>query len=101
MAVRYKQKCFKCRKNWVLVTGRDSFAACYDCQKEVLNQEIKDPKIKELFDIPEEFYRENAFLRNIKMNYIRFEKLSEKQIEAFKKTVEKIKKEKDADKIEY
>jgi len=98
MPIRYKQKCFKCRKNWVTVTRRDKFVICYDCQKDELIQEIKDPKMKEMFNIPEEFYRTNPFLRSIKMNYIRFEKLSEKQIEAFKKTVEKMKEEKNADK---
>ena len=91
MAVKYKQKCFKCRKNWVTVTRRDKFVICYDCQKETLNKKIKDPKMKELFDIPEEFYRQNTFLRSIKMNYIRFEKLSEKQIAAFKKTIKEMK----------
>ena len=94
MAIRYKQKCFKCRKNYVIVGRGQKFAICYDCQKDILSQKIKDPKMKKLFDIPEEFYRENSFLRNIKINYIRFEKLSEKQIEAFKKTVEKMREEK-------
>ncbi|MBW2981681.1 hypothetical protein KY343_02265 [Candidatus Woesearchaeota archaeon] len=91
MAVRFKQKCFKCKKNYVLVGRGDRFPICYDCQKDDLNQEIKDPKMKKMFDIPEDFYRNNSFLRNIKMNYIRFGKLSEKQIEAFKKTVEDMK----------
>lgn len=71
------------------------FAICYDCQKDDLNQEIKNPEMKEMFDIPEEFYRKSSFLRNIKMNYLRFENLTEKQIDAFKKTVEKL--ESDAD----
>ena len=91
MAIRYRQKCFKCRKNWITVSRGQKYAICYDCQKEDLNKEIRDPEMKKMFDIPEEFYRNNSFLRSIKMNYIRFEKLSEKQIEAFKKTVEKMK----------
>jgi len=66
---------------------------CYDCQKDRLQGEIKDPKIKKLLNIPEEFYRENLFLRNIKESYMAWGKLSEKQIEAFKKTVEKMKNE--------
>ena len=44
---------------------------------------IKDPKMKKMFDIPEEFYRESLFLRNIKICYILYKKLSEKQIEYF------------------
>ena len=92
MAVRYKQKCFKCKKNYVLVGRGQRFAVCYDCQKDELNKPIKDPEMKKMFDIPEDFYRKNSFLRSIKSNYLRFEKLSEKQIAAFKKTVEEMKK---------
>ena len=91
MAIRYKQKCFKCRKNYVLVGRGQRFAICYDCQKEDLNKPIKDPKMKKMFDIPEDFYRKNPFLRSIKSNYLRFDKLTEKQIAAFKKTVKEMK----------
>lgn len=48
--------------------------------------------MKKFFDIPEEFYRENAFLRSIKVNYLRYEGLSERQIETFKKAVVKMRK---------
>jgi hypothetical protein len=65
---------------------------CYECQKKELQGEIKDPAMKEMFDIPEEFYMRNAFLRDIKINYLKFGNLTEKQIEAFKKTVENMKK---------
>ena len=50
--------------------------------------------MKKMFDIPEEFYRESLFLRNIKSSYLRFGKLSGKQIEWFKKVVEDMKKSK-------
>jgi len=53
--------------------------------------EIKDAAMKKLLNIPEEFYKENSFLRSIKINCLRFGKLSEKQVEAFKKTVKKMK----------
>ncbi len=49
--------------------------------------EIKDPKMKKMFDIPEEFYEENSFLRDIKIKYLKWGELSERQIAAFKKTV--------------
>ena len=55
--------------------------------------EIEDPKMKKMFDIPEEFYKKNSFLRDIKVNYLRYENLSDRQIEAFKKTVERMKEE--------
>ncbi len=91
MAIKYKQKCFKCKKNYVLSTKSQRFVLCYDCQKPEMKGEIKDKKMKKLFDIPEEFYKENSFLRNIKINYLKFGELSDKQIEVFKKVVEDMK----------
>lgn len=90
---KYKQICFKCKKNFVIVTGKQRYVVCYDCQKEELNKKIKDPKMRKMFDIPEEFYKDSSFLRSIKMNYIRYENLTERQIEAFKETVKKLKEE--------
>ena len=95
MAIKFQQKCNKCKQNYVTVTNRQRYALCYDCQKQEMEGEIKDPKMKKLFDIPEEFYKKNMFLRSIKINYLRFGKLSEKQIEAFKKTVKKMKEQKE------
>lgn len=89
--VRYKQKCIRCKKNWVEVSRGQRYPLCYDCHKPDLDKEIKDPKMKKLFNIPEEFYKRSPFLRDIKLNYLRFDKLSEKQIEAFKDTVKKMK----------
>ena len=90
MAIRFKQKCSRCGKNYVKVSRRQSYIQCYDCQKSELHQEIKDSKMKKFFDIPEEFYKENAFLRSIKVNYLRYGGLSERQIETFKKSVKKM-----------
>ena len=95
MAIKFQQKCNKCKQNYVTVTNRQRYALCYDCQKQEMEGEIKDPKMKKMFDIPEEFYKKNMFLRSIKINYLRFGKLSEKQIEAFKKTVKKMKEQKE------
>ena len=91
MAMKYKQKCYRCKKNYVIITGRNSYALCYDCQKAELDGEIKDPKMKKMFKIPEEFYKTNSFLRNIKINYLRYGELTEKQIETFKKVVKDMK----------
>ncbi|MBN1644682.1 hypothetical protein JW851_01400 [Candidatus Woesearchaeota archaeon] len=91
--VKYQQKCMKCRKNYVLVSSRQRYAICYECQKQELKGKIKDPKMKKMFDIPEEFYMKNSFLRDIKIKYLQFGELTEKQIEAFKKTVKKMKEE--------
>jgi adenylate kinase family enzyme len=89
--VKYKVKCCKCKKNYVLVTKRTRYPVCYQCQKKEMQGEIKDKEMKKLFDIPEDFYKKNLFLRNIKINYLKWGKLSDKQIEAFKKTVKKMK----------
>ncbi len=56
-----------------------------------LDQPIDDPVFQKMFDIPAEFYAQSYFLRNIKEAYIRFGSLSEKQVEAFKRTVEEMK----------
>lgn len=91
MAIKYKQKCIRCKKNYVIISWRNRFPMCYDCQKGEMVGEIKDPKMKRMFKIPEELFRQSAFLRSIKINYLKFGRLSEKQIAAFKKTVKKMK----------
>ena len=87
----FKIKCIRCKKNYVLGSRKTRFPVCYDCQKKELQGEIKDPVMKEMFAIPESFYENNSFLRSIKVNYLRFGSLSERQIEAFKDTVKKLK----------
>jgi len=93
MAV-FQQKCFVCRKNWVTISHRQRYPVCYACKKKELEGEIKDPKMKRLLNIPEKFYMKNAFLRDIKANYLRYGRLTEKQIDAFKKTVKSMKEKK-------
>ncbi len=88
---KYKQKCTRCRKNYVIVTARNRFPLCYDCQKPELQGVIKDENIRKLLDIPEEYYRTNAFLRNIKISYLKFGQLTDIQKDAFKKAVQKMK----------
>lgn len=87
----YKLRCYRCKKNYVTVSSRQRYAVCYECQKKALEREVKDPKMKKMFDIPDEFYKENSFLRDIKMKYLDFGELTERQVEAFKKTVKKMK----------
>ena len=91
MAVQFKQRCAKCKKNFVLTTARQSYVVCYDCAKDSMKGEIKDPVFKKMFDIPEEYYIENAFLRSIKSNYLKYHNLTDNQISSFKKVVEKMK----------
>ena len=62
-----------------------------------INKPIEDPKFKALFDIDKSLYERSSFLRNIKSNYLRYENLSEKQIETFKKVVEEVKNKKPED----
>lgn len=94
MAASYKQLCSKCRKNYVVVNWKVRYPICYECQKEELSGEIKDPKMKKLFDIPEELYKESNFLRSIKKNYLTYGNLTEKQISTFKDAVKRMKKDK-------
>jgi len=94
MGIPYKQKCIRCKKNYVTITRRQGFVLCYECQKKELEGKIDDPVMKKMFNIPKEFYIENGFLRNIKVNYLKYGGLSDKQIEAFKKVVGDMKKAK-------
>lgn len=94
MAIKYKQKCFRCRKNYVATTWKERFPVCYECSKKELEGKIKDPAMKKFFNIPEQFYMENAFLRDIKIKYLKFGNLTEKQVDAFKKVVKQLKQEK-------
>ena len=55
-----------------------------------INQPIEDPKYKELLNIPVELYEKSSFLRNIKESYLRFNSLTERQIETFKKVVKEL-----------
>ena len=89
--VQFKKKCNRCKKNYVLVTNQNTYVECYECQKKELDTPIEDNEMKAFFNIPEDFYRQNAFLRSIKINYHRFKNLSDRQKDAFKRTVEEIK----------
>lgn len=91
MRITYKQICRMCKQNYVIVSSKQDYITCYDCQKKDLGGKVKDPKMKKLFDIPESYYQENLFLRSIKLNYLRCGSLTDKQIEAFKKAVKWLK----------
>lgn len=73
-----------------MVSRGAQFVTCYPCQKAEMSGEIKDPKLKKMFNIPEELYMKNAFLRDIKIKYLRFGTLSDKQIEIFKKVAKEL-----------
>jgi len=89
--ITYQQRCGRCKKNFVMVSRGAQFVTCYPCQKAEMSGEIKDFAMKKMFDIPEELYMKNAFLRDIKIKYLRFGSLSDKQIEAFKKVSKELK----------
>lgn len=88
--VRYKQLCTLCRKNHIVIEHYKQKPICPECEMRNWG-EIKNKKYKKVLDIPKEIYVKSYFLRNVRGYYKIFGKLSEKQIEAFKKTVEKLK----------
>jgi hypothetical protein len=90
--MNYKIKCIRCKKNYQLVVKPTRYVTCYECQKSELVGEITDVEMKKMFDIPEQFYKDNMFLRDIKIKYLMYKNLSEKQVAAFIKAVEKMKK---------
>lgn len=89
--ISFKQLCSRCKKNYVVTTYKDRYPICFECHKSELQGEITDPEMKKFFDIPEDFYKQNSFLRSIKINYLKYGKLSEPQVNAFVKTVDKMK----------
>jgi hypothetical protein len=91
--VSFKKKCGRCRKNYVLANNRTGFAVCFECHQKQMKGEIKDPQMKKMFDIPAQFYKDSMFLRDIKIKYLQYENLSERQVEAFKKSVLKLEEE--------
>ncbi len=91
MAVKYKIKCIRCKKNYVLSSYRQRNNTCAECQEKDMQGEVKDPELKKLLDIPEAYYKENNFLRNIKIAALRYGKLTDRQIEVFKDVVQKLK----------
>ena len=93
MVVKFKKKCIKCNKNYAIVSPKERYVVCYECQKKEMQGEIKDKGMKKMFDIPEQYYKDNSFLRDIKIKYLRYGSLTEKQINAFKKTVERMQKD--------
>ncbi len=88
---KYQQRCAQCKKNMVVMFSRKQYPICLQCQMKQLDQEIENPEYKKMFDIPRDFYAQSYFLRSIKEACIRFGSLSERQVEAFKKTVEEMK----------
>lgn len=88
---KFKQRCALCKENMVIMFSTRQFPKCVDCHMKEINQPVKDPKMAKLLNIPDELYRKSSFLRNIKNSYLRFDNLTEKQIEAFKKTVKDLK----------
>lgn len=89
---KFKQRCAICKKNWVEMYSHRQFPICADCHLKRISDPVEDERFKKLLDIPPELYRQSVFLRNIKESYLRFKDLTDKQIEAFKKTVEEMKK---------
>ncbi len=87
--VTFKKKCGRCKKNYVLANNRTGFVVCYECQEKQMKGEIKDPVMKKMFNIPHQFYKDSMFLRDIKIKYLMYGSLSERQVEAFKNTVVK------------
>lgn len=98
--VTYKQRCMRCKTNYVLSTWKDKFPVCFECQKPELEKEVTDPQMKMLFDIPLAFYEKSNFLRDIKIKYLRFGSLTDRQIEAFKKTVKAFQEKSEGDEEE-
>ncbi len=90
--IKFKQKCAICKTNMVEMFSARQFPICSPCQMKRINQEITDPSFKKFFDIEISLYEKSSFLRNIKEAYLRYGSLTDRQREAFIKSVEDVKK---------
>ncbi|MBU0457166.1 MAG: hypothetical protein ABH824_04780 [Nanoarchaeota archaeon] len=92
--LKFKKKCGICREEWVLINDRE-YPICVNCHmKQIFSEEITEKKY-DFLNIDKKIYLKSRFLRNIRHSYLRYKSLTDKQVEAFKKAVEDIKKEKD------
>ena len=90
-ALKFKQKCKICKKEWVIVNRRE-YPICVDCHlKQIFSEEVEDKKF-DFLNQTKEIYAKSRFLRNIRQAYLMYKNLTEKQISAFKDTLEKVKK---------
>jgi len=64
--------------------------------KQIFSEEIKSKKF-DFLNLSKKTFEKSRFLRNIRQSYLMYKSLSKKQIDAFKKTVDDIKKGKSRD----
>ena len=94
--LKFKQKCKICHEDWVVVRHRE-FPICIKCHmKQIFAEEVKAKKYLFL-NLTKKTYEKSRFLRNIRQSYLMYKSLSKKQIDAFKKTVDDLKKGKGRD----
>ena len=55
---------------------------CSVCEEKEWNSPITDPAFQKLFDFPDEQYRKSSFLRSVRSYYLKYNKLSERQVAA-------------------
>jgi len=95
---KFKQKCKICKKDWVVVNRRE-FPICVACHmKQIFSEEVTKKKY-DFLNVTKKTYEKSRFLRSIRQNYLMYQKLTKKQIDAFKKTVEDLKKGKNKEAI--
>ena len=96
---KFKQKCALCKTEWVIMFSHRQFPICVKCHMKKISEKVED-KTFDFLNIPNSLYEQSSFLRNIKESYQRFKNLTDKQIEAFKKTVQDLKEGKNREKEE-
>ena len=84
---QFKQKCKLCKIEWVIMNYKE-YPICVKCQmRQIFATEVTEQKYLFL-NVDTKLYEQSRFLRNIRDAYQRYEGLTDKQITAFKKTVE-------------
>ena len=63
-----------------LISAYRQVPVCVQCKMREIDKPITEKKVKKLFDISKELYEASSFLMGIKSNYLRYGKLSDKQV---------------------
>ena len=91
--VKYKQKCGRCKKNYTMSLRSQAFVMCADCHEPLINKPIEDADMKAFFEQADDIYDRDAYLRTVKMNYLKYGNITDYQRTQFLKVIDLVRKD--------
>ena len=91
--VKFKQRCSKCKKNYTVSMRSQAFVMCAECHEPLINKPIEDEEMKLFFEKGEGFYEKDAYLRTVKMNYLKYGNITDYQRKQFLRVIDILSKE--------